>query len=116
MGVGIDLVTCRNNTWVIDSDPYSEEYETIDGDQIRVVYGDFEVFIKDPSGRVILNEKIRGVTRGHFHRMTMELRKTRARTADYEILVRAMKTVYANDRFLYKDYVPFGVFNLRLER
>ncbi|MFS4460727.1 hypothetical protein [Bdellovibrio sp. HCB2-146] len=115
VGVGIHLVTCRNNTWMIDSDPYREEYETMDGDRVTVVYDDFQVFIKDSSGRVIYREKIRGVSRGYFHRLTMELRKTRARTADYEILVRAMKTVYANDRFLHKDYVPFGVFNLRLE-
>lgn len=112
--IAVSLVKCENGQWVPETEPNLQKYTAPNGQKVTVTLKDYELFMLNDKGQVVLNTSLDYLNKAVAKQTTqIKLQKTKAAYQDFTIFVRFTKTVEAEG---YKEasWATFGEFVVRL--
>ncbi|WP_413943367.1 hypothetical protein [Bdellovibrio sp. HCB-162] len=114
--IKVSVVKCQDSQWVVDQLPTSESYVAPNGLKVEVTFDNYEMLLVNKKYEVLLETSLEQLNKGQAQQdYSMAIVKEKETPQDVELLIRARKTVKAENGYEYSEVIMFGGFRVRLK-
>ncbi|WP_413612326.1 hypothetical protein [Bdellovibrio sp. HCB-110] len=111
----ISLLKCENGNWVQDQFPNVEKYVAPNGMKVEVTYSRYQMLLVNNEGKIILETSLDQFNRNQSSEShSLSLANEKGTLQEVDLIIRALKTVKAENGYEYSEPTVFGGFRIGL--